>query len=224
MTNLTLISHHLCPYVQRAVIVLLEKDIPHERRYIDLADKPDWFLKASPLGKVPLLLQGSAAVFESQVIAEYLEEVTEGELHPCDPLEKARHRSWIEFASDTLASIGRVYSAKDEDYEAAREALCLRFERVEKELVSPFFSGTGFHLVDAAWAPVFRYLTVFERIEPFDWLADLPKLQLWRQMLSQRVSVQRAVPEGYDDRLLVFLAKRPSYLGRAAQVHLGKEA
>jgi glutathione S-transferase len=54
--KLTLISHHLCPYVQRAAIALAEKGMPFERRYVDLAAKPDWFLAISPLGKVPLLI------------------------------------------------------------------------------------------------------------------------------------------------------------------------
>ena len=52
---LKLISHKLCPYVQRAVIALNEKGVPFERIDIDLANKPDWFLKISPLGKVPVL-------------------------------------------------------------------------------------------------------------------------------------------------------------------------
>ena len=55
-TKYTLISHHLCPFVQRAAIALLENDVVHERKNIDLGNKPDWFLKLSPLGKVPLLV------------------------------------------------------------------------------------------------------------------------------------------------------------------------
>ena len=54
-TTLTLVSHLLCPYVQRAAIALREKDVPFERVVIDLANKPDWFVAISPLGKVPLL-------------------------------------------------------------------------------------------------------------------------------------------------------------------------
>ena len=43
MAKLTLISHHLCPYVQRAVIAVTEKEAPFTRTYVDLARKPDWF-------------------------------------------------------------------------------------------------------------------------------------------------------------------------------------
>jgi glutathione S-transferase len=54
-TKLTLISHPLCPFVQRAAIVLLEKGASFDRIDVDLAAKPDWFLALSPTGKVPLL-------------------------------------------------------------------------------------------------------------------------------------------------------------------------
>ena len=82
----TLVSIPLCPYVQRAAIVLHEKEIAFERRYIDLANKPVWFTTMSPLGKVPLLLVGQEPVFESGVIVEYLEETSRWPLHPADPL------------------------------------------------------------------------------------------------------------------------------------------
>src|SRR5712675_3040700 len=95
-TALKLISHKLCPYVQRAVIALTEKGVEFERIDIDLADKPDWFLKLSPLGKTPVLLVGDTAIFESAVILEYLEETQSPTLHPADPLARAEHRAFIE--------------------------------------------------------------------------------------------------------------------------------
>ena len=41
MSSIELISHHLCPYVQRAVISLLEKGVPFERSCVDLVDRPE---------------------------------------------------------------------------------------------------------------------------------------------------------------------------------------
>ena len=67
--RLLLVSHPLCPYVQRVAIVLVEKGLPFERRDIDLAVKPGCFLRLSPLGKTPVLQVGEdTAVFESAVI------------------------------------------------------------------------------------------------------------------------------------------------------------
>jgi glutathione S-transferase len=113
--TLRLVSHHLCPYVQRAIIALAEKGIAHERTYIDLAEKPAWFSALSPLGKVPLLLiDDTDVLFESAVICEYLEETSPGpKLHPRDPLERARHRAWIEFASAALADIWGLETTPD---------------------------------------------------------------------------------------------------------------
>src|SRR6266568_1806165 len=90
--RLKLISHKLCPYVQRAVIALTEKGIAFERIDIDLANKPDWFLAISPLGKTPVLQVGDTAIFESAVILEYLEETQPKPLHPDDPLRRRASR------------------------------------------------------------------------------------------------------------------------------------
>src|SRR4051794_13912309 len=112
MTHLTLVSHHLCPYVQRAAIALLEKAVPFERSMVDLADKPDWFTAISPLGKVPLLRvteeDGRQAIlFESTVICEYIEDTQPGPgLHPSDPLERAQHRGWMESAPRSWPTSG----------------------------------------------------------------------------------------------------------------------
>ncbi|MEZ5573786.1 MAG: glutathione S-transferase N-terminal domain-containing protein [Halioglobus sp.] len=91
MTNdLTVISHRLCPYVQRAIIVLEEKGTYYSRKNVDLANKPEWFLKVSPLGKTPVLLVGGDAIFESAVICEYLDETLDARMHPTDSLEKGQ--------------------------------------------------------------------------------------------------------------------------------------
>src|SRR5947199_2689440 len=112
--KLTLISHKLCPYVQRAVIALTEKGVGFERIDIDLANKPDWFVAISPLGKTPVLQVGEVPIFESTVILEYLEETQPHPLHPADPLRRAEHRAWIEFGSAVLNDIAGFYAAADE--------------------------------------------------------------------------------------------------------------
>ena len=110
---LKLISHKLCPYVQRAVIALTEKGVAFERVDIDLANKPDWFLALSPLGKTPVLLVGEVPIFEFAVILEYLEETQPSPLHPADALRRAEHRGWIEFGSAALNDIAGLYAAPD---------------------------------------------------------------------------------------------------------------
>ena len=156
--NLTLISHALCPYVQRAAIVLKEKNVSFERLDVDLSNKPDWFLRLSPLGKTPVLSVGGEAVFESAVICEYLDETRRPRLHPEDALARARERAWMEFGSALLSGIAVLYSAADDaTLDKARAALRGRFEQLEAVLSDgPWFAGRRFGLVDAVFGPVFQ--------------------------------------------------------------------
>jgi glutathione S-transferase len=218
--TLTLVSHTLCPYVQRAAIVLAEKGVPFERRWVDLAHKPDWFKAVSPLGKTPVLLVGNTPIFESAVICEYLDETQAPRLHPADALTRARHRSWMEFGSSLLNRIGGFYSAPDEAALLAKASeLRTRFEQLETELQSranegPYFAGGAFGLVDAVFGPVFRYFDVFDSIDDFAVLTGLPQVNAWRAALASRNSVQGAVQADYPLQLHRFLLARQSALSR----------
>lgn len=213
--TLKLISHKLCPYVQRAVIALTEKGVPFERIDIDLASKPDWFLKLSPLGKTPVLVVGDKAIFESAVILEYLEETQAAPLHPADALDRAEHRGWIEFGSAVLNDIAGLYAAKDEaTFTAKAEQIERKFARLEQRVGAPWFDGQEFSLVDAVFGPVFRYFDVFDEVGDFAILAGKPKLTQWRKNLAARPSVRSAVSADYPALLRDFIDKRQSWLSR----------
>lgn len=213
-SELELVSHHLCPYVQRAVITLLEKGIPHRRTYIDLAHKPDWFRHISPLGKVPLLKVSDEVLFESVVICEYLDEITPDSLHPADPLMKAKHRAWIEFGSSILNTIAGLYNAPTKaTFEQKQLELVDKFAWIERHWQGGrYFEGDRFSLVDAVYGPIFRYFDVFDTIADFQVFAETPQVRAWRQSLQTRPSIQQAVSADYGDRLLAFLKQRNSYL------------
>lgn len=216
MPKLHLVSHEICPYVQRAVITLIEKNAPFERTDIDLGNKPDWFNRLSPLGKVPLLQVDGEVIFESAVICEYLDETIAPRLHPADPLERARHRAWIEFASAILAVLWEFNTAKDaETFEAKRQELRSRFETVENALrEGPYFAGENFSLVDAAFGPIFRYFDVYDSIADFGVFAATPRVRAWRQALAARPSVRNAVAADYPAKLLNFIKSRDSEMAR----------
>ncbi len=212
--DLVLISHHLCPYVQRAAISLAEKGVPFQRRYVDLADKPDWFRTISPLGKVPVLLVGDTPLFESAAILEFLEDTRSPPLHPRDPLLRAGHRAWIEVGSTILNGIGAFYGAKtDAAFDSPRETLKARFGLLNDRLNGgPYFDGQTFSLVDAVFGPVFRYFDVFDEIGEFGILAGMNRVSRWRTALAERPSVKNAVSGDYPERLMDFLKRRDSAL------------
>jgi glutathione S-transferase len=220
-----LVSHALCPYVQRAAIALAEKGVPFERRTIDLADKPAWFRAISPLGKVPLLIvredDGRETVlFESAVICEYLEETAPGpRLHPADPLKRARARGWIEFGSAILADIWGLETAQGAAaFEAKRAALAAKFATVEAAVTGPFFTGERFTLVDAVFGPIFRYFDVFDALADTGVFVAAPKVRAWRAALAARPSVRDAVAPDYPERLSAFLARHEAWLLRRDNV------
>jgi glutathione S-transferase len=204
---LTLVSFDLCPYVQRAAIVLAEKGVPFERIDVDLSNKPDWFKAISPLGKVPLLKVDSEVLFESAVIVEYLEEIHGPPLHPVDPLNKARHRGWMEFGSSILADIWTIETTSDRQaFDGKVRTLKDKFAHVEAELgPGPYFAGPRFCIVDAVFAPAFRYFEVFDSLVDLGVFSDAPKVRTWRHALSERPSVVGAVVPDYGERLRAFL-------------------
>ena len=214
MPTLTLVSHPLCPYVQRVAIALAEKGIAFDRLYVDLANKPDWFLAQSPLGKTPLLQVDDEVIFESAVICEYLEDAYGPPLHPSDPIERAKHRAWMELGSAILGDIWGYETAQDAAT-TDRKAGDLRnkFQWLEGHLrEGPWFAGTRFSLVDAVFGPVFRYFDVFDTLVDHQIFTAVPKVRAWRAALSERPSIRTAVTPDYAEKLMAFLRNKNAYI------------
>ncbi|MDQ0391853.1 glutathione S-transferase family protein [Labrys monachus] len=224
MTKLTLISFPTCPFVQRAIIALKEKNVDFDVVYIDLAAKPDWFLAISPLGKVPVLRverpgQPEAVIFESSVIVEFLEETAPGaRLHPADAVDRARHRAWMEFGSTVIGDIWRLTTAGTAaDLATAREALVAKLGRLEETLgEGPYFAGADFSYVDAVFAPAFRQIDAIETIHRTGLLDAFPRVKAWSKALAARPSVKAAVPADFIDLFLGRLRLHDAQILKAA--------
>lgn len=215
MQSLELISNHLCPFTQRVAIQLAEKGAAYEHTYIDLANKPAWFVQISPLGKVPILRMADATLFETTAICEFLEETVEGpSLYPAEPFAKAQHRAWIEFATAIIADVFGFYSAPDASaFERKKDALRAKFSRLDGHLSSgPYFAGNAFYLADAAFAPIFRLFDTFDRIADFKIFRETRHIKDYRAALAERQSVQTAVFADYGNHFKAYLAQRRSHL------------
>jgi glutathione S-transferase len=145
---LTLYDADRCPYCARARIVLAEKDVDYRKVAIDLADRPDWLYEKNPLGKVPVLEEGTFVLPESDVIMQYLEErYPEPALLPADPAARALVRLSI-FRFDT--NLGDAYYAFRRGEERAEEWLSHCLAGMERSTCEwPFEFG----LADIAYAP-----------------------------------------------------------------------
>ncbi|KHK90298.1 glutathione S-transferase family protein [Novosphingobium malaysiense] len=210
MPELTLYSKQSCPYVQRAMIALGEKDAVYRIVYVDTAEKPDWFMQISPSGKVPVLKisqtgKPDASIFESSVILEYIEEGLPGpKLHPDDPVERAQARSWMEFGSAMLPELYSIWIARaEDDFVAARDKVAAKFAYLAKSLgVGPYFHGNRFGCVDVIFAPLFNRLEVFESLAAIDLLRPYPKVMAWSAALADRASVRQSMPKNHAETLL----------------------
>ncbi len=181
-----LVSHALCPLcAARGHRAGREGHCVRAARYRP-GGQAEWFLAVSPLGKTPVLLTGGAALFESAVICEYLDETHAPRLHPDDALLRARQRAWMEFGSALLNLIGDFYNAEDADALADKAAgIRNRLAQVEAALgEGPYFMGGQFGMVDAVFGPVFRYFDVFDGIADFGMMTGLPRTAAWRAALA----------------------------------------
>ena len=213
--DLKLISFTLCPFVQRAMIVLNEKNISFDIEYIDLSAPPPWFYDISPLEKVPVLLVDEQPLFESMVICDYLDEITEGSLYPSDAFAKAQNRAWIEFGNDILNSTYNFMNTDDpKKFNHLKSILTDRFEVLEDEISEDeYFTGSDFTMIDAVYAPIFRYHHTIASFEDFGIFEDAPQVKAWGERLLERASVIQSVPESYAEEMTIYLKKPDSILG-----------
>ena len=199
------------------MILLRAKDVEFDVTYIDLREKPDWFLEISPHGKVPVLKVDDEILFESNAIAEYLDEAVAPRLHPEDPIARAKNRAWTDFTGTFAGALSKIHYAKTrEDMEAAVGAAPDVLAKVEGALArrgncGPYYNGPNLSLVDAAYAPFLqRYLLVDEGLGN-DVLKDFPLTRAWADTLMADERVTGAVPDNFEEEFIRNLHRRELY-------------
>ena len=216
--SIELISFDLCPFVQRSAILLAEKGIPFVTTYIDLSQKPEWFLQISPLGKVPTLRIGDTVLFESMVIAEYLDEVYPPSLHPTDLLQKAKNRAWAEYSSTLFMDLYNLCLCQDEGaFTQLLQQFNLKLSRLEEQItIGPYFNGHDPKIIDFCIAPLFQRMELIEGSAGPALSSGYKNLSLWSKHLLERPSVQSSVPEQFDQKYISYIQKQDGVL--AAQL------
>jgi glutathione S-transferase len=207
MAKYLLVSFKTCPWVQRAAIVLREKNVAFEFRHIDPDNRPDWFLAISPHKKVPVLrIDDTVSLFESNAIAEYLDETIAPRLHPDDPVQRAVNRAWTDYVPTFASAVTATgYAADEAAYKAAAEKIPAAFGQLERALekqsaAGPFFNGAKYSLVDAAYAPFLQRYFFLDRVKPLGVIDKFPRLKAWARALNARPSTH-SFPEGEFEAL-----------------------
>ncbi len=209
-----LISFEICPFVQRSEILLRQKQVPHELSFIDIEHPPEWFLRLSPTGKVPVMLVNDTALFESSVILDYIDETRLPRLHPEDPLQRAQHKAWIEYGSSLLMAQFGMATAEDEAvYHARKQQFEQDLARLNEPLKAGLFGvGHEFTLVDAAYAPLFMRARCLADAHPEGRVEMSQSISDWAGELLSLPSVKSSVVEDFSEKYRHFLSQKGSWL------------
>jgi len=181
---ITLYDADRCPFCARVRIVLAEKEVEYETVQIDLANRPAWIYEKNPLGKVPVLEDGSLCLPESAVIMEYLEErYPEPALLPEDPAERALARYALWSFDDLL---GDDYYARRRGDEGAEATLARRLADLDRRLEAvPWLTGRAYGLADIGYVPWIPRAQMYFDLD----VEAYPALAGWLGRLSARPAV-----------------------------------
>jgi glutathione S-transferase len=212
-----IVSFKICPFVQRVTALLEAKHIAYEIEFISLSDKPQWFLDISPNGQVPVLItdQGKA-LFESDAIVEYLEEVYPALQPEISPEDKAANRAWSYLASKNYLLQCSAQRSPDEAVLKERcQKLGQTFDKIEKQLgETPFFGGETIGMVDVAWLPLLHRADIIEHRSGCDFIGDRPKLKNWQAQLLGTGLAEKSVASDFEDVFTAFYLSDRTFLGR----------
>jgi glutathione S-transferase len=215
MINLKLLTSAFSPYGQRVETLLLEKNISYSKEFIDLSNKPSWFVETSPLGKIPVLLVEDRPLFESLAILEYLEATyTENILHPKNQFVLAWHRGWMEF-SNTLLSLafGLVFADNAQTIIDKQQELKNKLALFTKQLkYQPYFNGDFFSILDITMASAMQPLLFLSEKFNLNLFENLDNLLQYANNVVSRPSFVKSLPENYAQIFENFLQRKNSFL------------
>jgi glutathione S-transferase len=195
------------------------KDVEFEVTFVNLREKPDWFLKISPHGKVPVLKVDEEILFESNAIAEFLDETVPPRLHPEDPIQRARNRAWTDYVPTFSSALNGVYYTKTrEDMEAGLAKAPQAVERLEQAIAvgrgneGPYFNGRELSLVDAAYAPFLQRFVIADGFLKTGLLDEFPHVKAWTDTLLSNEIVTGAVAPNFLEEFYGNLKRREYYV------------
>ena len=198
-----LLGTNTSPYVRKVRLVLLEKNIPH----IYLVDPPrepgSQVARVNPLGRIPaLILDDETCVFDSPVIAEYVDALndTPALIPRTDALARMRVKRWEALADGIMDSavVVRTECVRPADKQEAdnirrhNDAISRALAYAADQLgQKQWCEGASLTLADLALASALIYLDL--RQPERDWRKSHSDLAAWFARISARASVRTAL-------------------------------
>ncbi|KAI5559382.1 hypothetical protein BDE02_17G106000 [Populus trichocarpa] len=193
-----------CPFCQRVLLTLEEKNLPYDMKFVDLGNKPEWFLKLNPDGKVPVIKFEENWVSDSDVITQALEEK-----FPDPPLaippEKASVGSKI---FSTFIGFLKSKDPGDGTEQALLDELSAFNDHIKEN--GPFINGEKVSAADLALGPKLYHLEIaLGHYKNWSVPESLPYIKSYLKEIFSRDSFvnTRALPED------VIAGWRPKVMG-----------
>ncbi|KAL1914861.1 uncharacterized protein VTP21DRAFT_7953 [Calcarisporiella thermophila] len=197
--SLVFYTSHECPFCQRAAIALQELGVvPDETVPIDLSNKPEWYFKVHPEGKVPALKVGEETIVESLIILEYLLEKygNNTSIQVQDPLARAQSRLFLGLFERVLPHFFKAFSAGVEEYEQFLKGLREINDFLVKQSDGPFLLGEELTYADIAVAPFFARFPLVQEIGfEIPETEEYERVNAYGRALRSRPSVKATTPE-----------------------------
>jgi glutathione S-transferase len=97
---------------------------------------------------------------------------------------------------------GAAYADTEADYDSAVAEIPVPFERLERALErqgsGPFFNGSRYSLVDAAYAPFLQRYLFLNRVKKIGHIEKYPRLKVWAEALVARPSTHSFPPDEFE--------------------------
>lgn len=183
----------------RVRIVLAEKGVSYEVINIEASGKPEDLLELNPYGTVPTLVDRELALYEPNIIAEYLDErFPHPPLMPVYPVARAKARLIVyRFDREWGPLIRKLETGKANDVKAAAKELSgYILQLLPVFNATPYFMGDEFTLVDCCIAPVLWRLPAWGIIfSP----AEMKIINKYTDRVFQRDSFQASLTEAEQE-------------------------
>ena len=194
------------PYVRKVRIVMAEKKLDYDFVLEDVWAADTAIAQSNPLGKVPcLVMEGGEAVFDSRVIAEYLDTLSPvGKLIPATGRERAEVKTWEALADGAvdagiLARLEATWPGRA-DGERSQAWMDRQLAKVDASLKAmsqglgdkPFCSGIHLTLSDIAVVCALDWLAF--RFPQIAWRSSYPNLARHADKLALRPSFADTKP------------------------------
>lgn len=196
---MTLYSGAVDIHSHRVRIVLAEKGVSYEVVNVESRGKPEDLLELNPYGTVPTLVDRELALYESNIITEYLDErFPHPPLMPVYPVARAKARLIIHrFDREWGPLIRKLETGKTtETRAAAKELTSYLVQLIPVFNSSPYFMGDEFTLVDCCIAPVLWRLPLWGiSLSP----SETKALNKYTDRVFQRDSFQASLTEAEQE-------------------------